>query len=120
MHVEISQGWKVNHPLRDDAPVADDNNGLGFQARKLSAKVFVVFDLFRLCDGEPELQSTLFNGRFRQLHPAATRPVGLRDYQTNKETRFDQFLEGWHREKRGSGEDEVEWLRHCTIAPLLS
>jgi hypothetical protein len=35
------------------------------------------------------------------------------------ESGFDQFLQGGDREARGSSEDEVEWLRHRKIAPLL-
>src|SRR5258707_4779530 len=106
--------------MGDDESKADEDVGIGFDVGKLSPKIFVVLDLVGLGDRKAELQSALLKRRCRQLHAAVTRSVRLRNHQTNMESGFDQFLQGWHSEARGSSEDEVEWLRHRKIAPLRS
>src|SRR5882762_11919551 len=92
MHVKVAKGWKVDHPLRDDAAVANDDEGIRFELGELIAKILVVLDLVGLSDRKAELQGSFLNRRRRQLHPAATRSVRRGDDQAHGEPGLDQLL----------------------------
>ncbi len=56
VQVDVAERRQVDHPLRNDAAVADDNDRLRPDALELRTKFFVVLDLLRLDDGQVELQ----------------------------------------------------------------
>ena len=76
----------VQHPGRNDSAVADDDDCVRLQRFKLRAKLFILFDFFRLDDREAELQRRLFYRRRSQRHAAALRAVRLGHDQLNFET----------------------------------
>ena len=70
MQVDVAQRRQIDHPLRNDASVADDDDRLRRDAFQLRAKFLVVLDLLRLGDRKIEL-------RARRASPA-TPPVPCR------------------------------------------
>src|SRR5207302_8000847 len=44
MRVEVAERWQLDHPLRNDAPVGDDDDGAGRELLQLRAKFCIVLD----------------------------------------------------------------------------
>src|SRR5215510_3945879 len=118
MGIQVPKGRKVDHPLRNDAPVAYDDDGVWPKLGELGPEILIVFDCVGLRDGELEPQCALLNWRRRQFHATTTRSVRLRHDQLNMKPVFNQFFERGYRESRRSSEDEVEGLRHRVVQLL--
>ncbi len=106
VQVEISKTREIDHPLRDDAAITDDNDRVGTELRKLLAKFFVVLDLAGLDDLNAQADGGPFDGRNRQFHSAAPRPVRLRNHQRHGMPTFDQFFKGRNSKTRRAAENQ--------------
>ncbi len=116
VQIEISQPRQINHPLRNDAPISDHDDGVRRDSRKLPAKFFVVLDLVRLTELQSQLQCPLLDRRKCKFHAAAFRPVRLRHHQGHRESGFHQLFQSGHGERRCAAENEIERRRHRTSA----
>ena len=52
VEINVTQRREIEHPLRDDAAVADDDDGLRFDGGELAAEFVVGLDAVGLGDGE--------------------------------------------------------------------
>ncbi len=98
--------------MRDDAPVADDDDGVGAEGFELSAEVLIVFDLFRLSDRQADLERFLLYRRCGEFQATAAGPVGLGHNQRNAVTGTRQSVERRHGELRSAAEHELERFGH--------
>ena len=73
MQVDAAQPGQRQHPGRNEAPVGDDDDGVGRDGLKLRAKLCVVANLFRLRDGEAGGERGQLDGRSGELPVAAQR-----------------------------------------------
>ena len=62
VQVDITEGWKVEHPLRNEAAVADDDDGFGLECGELGAEFVVVLDLVGLYYWQRESNRGLLDG----------------------------------------------------------
>ncbi len=106
MQIEIAETREVDHPLRDDASIADDDDRVGTERSKLLAKCVVVLDLVGLDHRNAQTDGRLFNGRNRQFHSAAAGAVRLGNYQRHGMTSFDQSFKSRNGETRSAAKDE--------------
>ena len=77
MQIDVAERRQVQHPLRNDAAVADDDDRVEFERGELGAKFVVDFNFVGLSDGQSQLQSGLLDRRRRQLQSAAFGAIGL-------------------------------------------
>src|ERR1019366_1999435 len=94
MQIQISKPRKIDHPLRDDAAVADDDNRVWANRRELVAEFGVVLDGRGLHDGNAQVDCGIFHWRNGHFHPASARAIGLRHHQRHGMSSADQFLKG--------------------------
>ena len=106
VQVEISKTREIEHPLRDDAAVADDNDRVRVESRKLLPEFVVVFDFVGLRDWKFQADGCVFYGGDCQIHSAAAWTVRLRDDQRHGVAGLYQLLEGWDGKARGAAEDQ--------------
>ena len=59
MQVDVAERREVEHPLRDDAAVADYDDGVGLEGGELRAEFFVGLDAVGLGDREIQFQRGL-------------------------------------------------------------
>ncbi len=52
VQVDVAERRKIEHPLRNDAAVADDDDGVGFEGGELGAEFVVGLDAVGLGDGK--------------------------------------------------------------------
>ena len=79
MQVDVAEGREVEHPLRDDAAIADDDDGVGFDGGELGTELIVRLDLVGLRDGKIQFLRGLFYRRSDELEAASFWAVGLGD-----------------------------------------
>src|ERR1035441_4752090 len=119
MQIQISEAGKINHPLRNDASIADDddrvNDRVRTNRRQLGAEFGVVLDGVRLHHGNTQADCRIFHGRNGHFHSAPARPIGLRYQQRHGMTSLDQSLQGRDSESRSSTENQNH-RRAVTIA----
>jgi len=97
---------QVEHPLRNDAAVGDDEDGVGRDSFKLGAQLGVVLKLVGLEDSDSVEMGRLFDRRSLELLVAANGAVRLRDDERNLMTGSDDGIERRDSELWGSAEDE--------------
>ncbi len=107
---------KVDHPLRDDASIANYDDGFWRDLLQLSPKLVVVLDLFRLDDWQVQLECGPLYRRGRYFHAAATGAVRLGHDQLHAETCRNQLFQRGHGERRGAAKHQVHHGR-ATIRP---
>src|SRR6266567_266760 len=59
VQVDVAERRQIEHPLRNDAAVADNDDGVGLEGGELSAEVVIVFDALGLRDRKVQLQRRL-------------------------------------------------------------
>ena len=106
MQVQISESRKIDHPLRNDAAIAHDNDGVRVDRRQLIAEFGVILDGSGLHDGNPQVRRRIFHRRNCNFHPASARPIGLRYRQHHGMPRIDQSLQGRDSESRRATENQ--------------
>ena len=107
MEIDVAEGRKVEHPLRNDASVADDDDGVGFDGGELGAEFVVGLDAVGLRDGKIQFQGGMFDGRRDEFEAAAFGAIGLGDYEVDAVI-GGEFFERRDGEAWGSAEDEIE------------
>src|SRR5208283_70165 len=112
MQVDVAEPGQIEHPLRNQASVADNHDPIWLEAAELRAEFVVGFDTLRLADRKAELQRRLFNRRSNQLQSASLRTVWLSHHQTHPEPRRDQLFQRRHRKLGSAAEDETKRLSH--------
>src|SRR5215469_18551388 len=108
VQVEIAEPREIDHPLRNDAAVADDDDGVRGERGECGLELGVPLDLLGLNDGETSIESALLDGRGGQGHASAAWLIGLGDDQREAMTGVHESLQRGDGEPRGAGEDEVE------------
>ena len=98
---------QIDHPLRNDAAVADDNDRFRTDLFQSRAKLGVILDPLRLHDRHSQLQRQLLYGRETQFHAAPARPVGLRDDQVNPMSLLCEYSQSGHCELRCTAENQI-------------
>ncbi len=93
MQVDVAMCGQVEHPARNDAPIADDHDALRRNRLKLRAELNVVLDLLRLHDWQPKFAGLLLHRRKRQFHSAPLRTIRLRHHQRHLMTGAHQRLQ---------------------------
>ncbi len=106
MQVYISKPGKINHPLRNDAAIANNNDRVRANRNKLVAEFGIVLDGTGLQHGNAEAERRLFHGRNGHFHPPSARPIGLRHHQRNGMPGRDQFLQRRDSETRSAAENQ--------------
>ena len=105
MQIDVAEGRQVNHPLGNDASVADDEDGLGSKCSELGAEGVIVLDFFRLRERKAEIHCGLLYGRCGGFHAAAFGLIGLRHNQRNRIAGSHHCLQRGDCEERGSAVD---------------
>ena len=111
MQVEVAERRQIDHPLRNDAAIAHDDDGLRSDLLQLSAEFLVVLDPVRLDDGQVECEGDTFDRRRDNFHAAAAGPIRLRHDQLHAEARGYKLLECGYGELGGAAKDQVEHKR---------
>jgi hypothetical protein len=115
VEVEVAEGRKIEHPLRNDAAVADNDDGVGLEGGELGAKFVVSLDAVGLGKGEIEFQCRFFDWRLHEFEAAPFGTIGLSDDEMNAESGGDQLFERGDGEARSAAENEIESLSHLAI-----
>jgi hypothetical protein len=105
MQIDAAIRREVEHPLRNDAAVGDDEDGLRKNVFEQGAELEVVLDLLRLNDRNAVFESYTLYGRRLHFHAPACGAVGLRDHKGNFVTGSDDGFEGRNGELRSATED---------------
>ena len=77
MEIDVAERREVEHPLGNDAAVADDDDGVGLEGGELGAEFVVGLDAVGLGDGEVQFQSGFFDGGLDEFQAASLGAVGL-------------------------------------------
>ena len=112
MQVEVAETRKINHPLRNDSAITNDDDCVGLERCELSAQFFAVLDLVGLDDRQAELLRALLYGRGNDFQASAARLVRLRDDQLHGKASLNQSLERGNGKARRAGEREFEVCSH--------
>jgi len=62
MQIQVSEAREINHPLRDDAAIPDDDDRVGPQCFKLFPKFMIRLDCRGLRNRDAERDCRLFPG----------------------------------------------------------
>ena len=106
MQIQISEPGKINHPLRNDAAIADDNDRIRSNCHKLVAEFGIVFDGNGLYHGNAQAGGRILHRRNRHFHAAPARPIRLRHHHRHGMTGLDQSLQGRDSEARSATENQ--------------
>lgn len=79
MEVDVSMTRQIEHPLRDDAAVADHDDCIRVDARKLSAEFVVGLDSIGLGNRKTQLLRGLFNRGRNEFEASPLRAIWLGD-----------------------------------------
>src|SRR5262245_15079237 len=108
MKINVAEGRQIEHPLRDNAAVADDDDGFGFKRGKLAAEFFVIFYLVGLRDRNFQAKRGLFYGRRNEFKTATLGAVRLRNDEAYTKSCARQTFERGNSKKWRTAEDEIE------------
>src|SRR5579863_2964246 len=108
MQVYVAKRWQIEHPLRNDAAITDDNDGISLESGQLSAELVVVPDAFGPGDGQFQLHSALFDRRGTRFKAPSFGPIRLRDNELNMKSCLYQFVECRHGKARCSAKHKIE------------
>jgi len=108
VEVDVAERREIEHPLRDDAAVADDDDGVGLEGDELSAEFFVLLDSVGLGDGKVQLERRLFDRGSDKFETAAFGTVGLSHDEVHAESGVNQCFQRRYGEERRPAEDEIE------------
>ena len=70
VQIDVPLLRQVEHPARNDAPIANDHNAFRCNRLQLRAELRIVLDLLRLRDGQPKFDGLLL---YRRIEPAPSR-----------------------------------------------
>src|SRR5579885_2486130 len=110
MQIDIAKSRQIDHPLRNDPAISNNDNCVGAELLDLFAKSLITPDLLRLCHRNPELNRLLLHRRWGKFHTTAARPIWLGHNQQQGMAGFMQLLESGNSKGRGSAENELEPL----------
>ena len=108
MQIDVAKRRQIDHPLRNDASIADYDDCVGLEGGELGAEFVVVLDALGLRDRQIKREGGLFYRRMSKHKTTSPRSVRLRDHQANREARVDQLLQRGHGKARRAAEDESE------------
>src|SRR5262249_36545438 len=106
MKIQIAESRKVEHPLGNDAAVADHDDRVWFTSSEFRAKFVVGFNFFWLRDGNAEAQRGLFDRRERHFHATSMSTIRLRDHQRYGITCRDKLFQGRNSKGRSAAKDQ--------------
>ena len=106
MHVDRAVGRDIEHGLRQDLAVGDDDDHVRCQFAQFSDDAFVTHGI-RLEDGEAQFQGLFLDRRIGHFLAAAALLVGLRINSRDVVTGLGQFFQGRDREIRRPHEDDA-------------
>ena len=89
VQIQVPEPRKIDHPLRNDAAVADDDDGVGANRGKLISEFHVVLDRCGLHYSKTQADRPILHGRDGYFHSAPAGPIGLRDHQGQEKTGLD-------------------------------
>src|SRR5581483_3405240 len=107
VQVQISQRREINHPLRDDAAIADHNDPVRFQVGESGLELLVLLDLVGLHYRNPQACGGLLDRRRREFHAASPGPVRLRNYQAYRKSGVCEPLQRRNCKLWRAAEDET-------------
>src|SRR5258707_1636623 len=113
MQVDVTERRQVEHPLRNDAAVADDHNNVRLETGLVRAEFVVVLDLIGLRDRQSQLQRGLFDRRGNYFQNTALVPVRLGENELNRKSGRDERFKSEHGKARRTAEYETQ--RHWVI-----
>ena len=107
MKVDITQRRQVEHPLWDDAPISDHDDGIWADGSELCPEFFVGLDALGLSNRQIQFQGRVLDRRRDKFQAASLGPVRLSDNKTYAEAGSNKFLERGNSEERSSAENEI-------------
>src|ERR1700728_4923452 len=113
MKVDVAEGRKIEHPLGNDASVANDNDRIRMKGRKLRPEFLIHLDAIRLGDWNPESRRRLFYRRANEFETASFGTIRLGNHKVSAEAGRGQLFERRNSESRRAAENEIQ--RHCVI-----
>ena len=106
MKVEVTPRRKIQHPLRNDAAVGDDNNGIRFDRLQPGAELWIVLYFFRLSHRQARLHRQDLHRRRRRSLIAAAYAIRLGDHQLDAVPGPQQLFKRRNGELRSPTEDQ--------------
>jgi hypothetical protein len=61
MDVDVAEAGKIKHPLRDNPPIRDDDDGVWSNGFQLSTELKIILDALRLENKKTEANGELLN-----------------------------------------------------------
>src|SRR3954452_3321031 len=107
MKIDIPERWELKHPLRNDAAIANHDDGVRLYGIELLAELVIRLDSVRLRDRNSEGNRALLYGLGYKLEAASLGAVGLSDDQTNSESRCGELLECGNGKSRCAAKNEI-------------
>ena len=81
VQIDVAEGRKLEHPLGNDAAVADDDDGVGLERAQLSAEFVIASNSVRLGDRKVQTQSGFFHRRRDQFEAASFWTIRLGNHE---------------------------------------
>src|SRR5438094_410644 len=106
MQIDVAELRQIEHPLRNNAAIADHDDRIGISLLQVCAQLFVVLDLFRLVDRQTGFFSRPLHRRCDKLESAALRAIRLSDYQADSE-RLGKLLQSGDRKSRSAAKNQI-------------
>jgi hypothetical protein len=111
VHIEVAKRRQIDHPLWNDATIADHDDCVGLEANEPGTKFIVVLNALWLRDWQIKRESGLLHRGWSKRKAASARLVRLCNHQTNRETGVNQRLERRNRKARRAAEDKrTHWV----------
>src|SRR5262249_24583691 len=107
MNVDVATRGKIEHPRRNQAPIAHDDDGLWLQLVQTLLELLVGFDFFRLNYRKSEFEGGLLDRRRGQGPSATLRAVRLGYYQLQVESSSGQTPQRRHSKLRRPAENQL-------------
>ncbi len=112
VQVDVAERREIEHPLGNDAAVADDDDGVRLEGGELGAEIVVGLDAVGLGDGEIQFERGFFDGRWDEFEAASFGTIGLSHDEMDAEAGVDQLFKRGDGEVRRAAENEIEGLGH--------
>src|ERR1017187_6077238 len=106
MEIDVAEWREIEHPLGNNAAIANDDDGGGLQRGELGAEFVVGLDAVRLRDRQVQSQRRLFDRRGNEFEAASLGTIWLSYDEMNAEPSFDELLECGDGEARRAAENE--------------
>ena len=112
MQVDVAERRQFDHPLRNNAAIADNDDHLRVERFQLAAKIGVVLDCVWLRDGKAQQGRGLFDRANGHFHATAFGFVGAGDDELYIEADFRQLLQCRNCKGGRAAEHEMEGRVH--------